>query len=144
MWNICCASLPAVAAIAFYYIGFAIVCAIVAYLFLSRITVLDLVNRVKSKLFYNITLIKKKTKLSSYLRKFRRDRVQSHILYTRTYCVRGVLGLRQINTWRKVPSQVNCFRWRHFALPSMSLIFLRLAHSQSVIYLCLHVLCLKA
>ncbi len=67
MWNICCAPLPAVAAIAFYYIGFAIVCAIVAYLFLSRITVLDLVNRVKSKLFYNITLIKKKTKLKTFL-----------------------------------------------------------------------------
>ncbi len=35
-------------------------------------------------------------------------------------------GLRQINTWRKVPLQVNFifYRWRHFALPSISLIFL--------------------
>ncbi len=35
----------------------------------------------------------------------------------------GVLGLRQINTCRKVPLKVNCFRW-HFALPFTSLIFL--------------------
>ncbi len=34
-------------------------------------------------------------------------------------------GLRQINTCRKIPLQVNFFRWRLFALPSMSLIFLR-------------------
>ncbi len=50
------------------------------------------------------------------------------ILYTRIPCVRGgygVLGLRQINTCRKIPLQVNFFRWLHFALPSMSLIFLR-------------------
>ncbi len=49
------------------------------------------------------------------------------ILYTRTQCVRGgiVLPLRQINTCRKVPLQVNFFRWQHFALPSMSLILLR-------------------
>ena len=32
---------------------------------------------------------------------------------------------KRINTCRKVPLQVNFFRWRHFALPSMSLIFLR-------------------
>ncbi len=47
---------------------------------------------------------------------------------TRIQCVRGgyrVLGLRQINTCRKVPLQVKFFRSRHFALPSMSLIFLR-------------------
>ncbi len=51
------------------------------------------------------------------------------IVYTRTQCVRGweygVLGLRQLNTCRKVPLQINIFRWRHYALPSMSLIFLR-------------------
>ncbi len=42
-------------------------------------------------------------------------------------CVRGggVLGIRQINTGRKVHLQVNFFRRRHFALPSVSLIFLR-------------------
>jgi hypothetical protein len=33
-------------------------------------------------------------------------------------------GLRQINTCLKVPLQVNFLRWQHFALPSMSLIFL--------------------
>ncbi len=52
------------------------------------------------------------------------------ILYTRIQCVcgggYGMLGLRQINTGRKIPLQVNFFRWRHFALPSMSPIFLRL------------------
>ncbi len=55
--------------------------------------------------------------------------VNKYILYTSMQCERGVygvLGLRQINTCRKVPLQVNIFRWRHFALPSMSLIFLRL------------------
>ncbi len=31
----------------------------------------------------------------------------------------------QINTCRKVPLQVNFVRWRHFALPSLILIFLR-------------------
>ncbi len=36
----------------------------------------------------------------------------------------GVLGRRQINTCRKFLLQVNVFRWRHFELPSMSLIFL--------------------
>jgi hypothetical protein len=48
-------------------------------------------------------------------------------LYTRIQCVRGgygIIGLRQINTCRKVPLQVNFFRWRHFAFPSVSLIFL--------------------
>jgi hypothetical protein len=37
-------------------------------------------------------------------------------------------GLRQINTCRRVPVplQVNFFRWRHFALLSINLIFLRL------------------
>jgi len=47
-------------------------------------------------------------------------------MYTRIHCVsggEGVLGLRQIYTCRKVPLRV--FRWQHFALPSMSLIFLR-------------------
>jgi hypothetical protein len=38
----------------------------------------------------------------------------------------GVLGFTQIKkTCCKVPLQVNFFRWRHFALPSMSLIFVR-------------------
>jgi hypothetical protein len=36
-----------------------------------------------------------------------------------------VLGLRQINTCGKVPLQVNFFRRPHFAMPSMSLVFLR-------------------
>ncbi len=51
-----------------------------------------------------------------------------YTVYTYTVCGGGygVLGLRQINTFRKVPLQVNFFRWRHFALFSMSLIFLRL------------------
>ncbi len=34
-------------------------------------------------------------------------------------------GLRQINTSCKVPLQVNFFRWRHLALLSISLLFLR-------------------
>jgi hypothetical protein len=37
----------------------------------------------------------------------------------------GVLGLRQINTCRKVPLQAKFFRRRHFTLPSVTLIFLR-------------------
>ena len=48
-------------------------------------------------------------------------------LYTYIVCIQGgygVLGLRQINTCRKVPLQGNYLRRRHFALPSMSLIFL--------------------
>ncbi len=52
------------------------------------------------------------------------------ILSSRIQYVRGegdgVLGLRQINNFCTVPLQVNFFRWRPFALPSMSLIFLRL------------------
>ncbi len=36
----------------------------------------------------------------------------------------GILSLRHINTFRKVPLQVNFFRWLHFELTSMSLIFL--------------------
>ncbi len=49
------------------------------------------------------------------------------ILHTRTQCVRGggyeVLGLRQINTCRKVPIFLSIlFRWRNFALPFISLI----------------------
>ena len=39
------------------------------------------------------------------------------ILYTRIQY--GFLGLRQINPCRKVPLQVNFFRWRHFELPSI-------------------------
>ncbi len=54
----------------------------------------------------------------------------AHLWYTYTVCKGGgegygVLGPRQINTCRKVPLEVNFFRWRHFALPSMNLIFLR-------------------
>ncbi len=37
----------------------------------------------------------------------------------------GVLGLRQVNTCHKDPLQVNSFRCQHFALPSMSLMFLQ-------------------
>ncbi len=51
-----------------------------------------------------------------------------YTLYTYTVCKGGGygdLGLKQINTCRKVPSQVNCLRCRHFAVSSMSLIFLR-------------------
>ncbi len=39
------------------------------------------------------------------------------------------LSIRRINTCRKVPFQVNSFRWQRFALPSMSLIFLRVTWS---------------
>ncbi len=39
--------------------------------------------------------------------------------------------LRQINICRKVPSQVNFFLWRHFALASMSFIFLLLKSTTS-------------
>ncbi len=52
------------------------------------------------------------------------------VLFTRIQCVKGgygVLGLRQINTYRKVP---NFFRWRFFALSSVSLIFLRVYKSR--------------
>jgi hypothetical protein len=48
-------------------------------------------------------------------------------VYMRIQCARGggggygILGLRQINTCRKVPLQVNFFRW-HFALVSIQLI----------------------
>ncbi len=52
--------------------------------------------------------------------------VNKYTVHTYTVCKRGngVLGFRQINTCRKVPSQLNFFRWRHFAMPSMSLNFL--------------------
>ncbi len=50
--------------------------------------------------------------------------VNKYTVYTCTVCKgggeHGVLGLRQINTCRSI-----FFRWQHFALPSMSLIFLR-------------------
>ncbi len=56
--------------------------------------------------------------------------VNKYTVYAYTVCIRAgryvVLGLRQINNCRKVTLQVNFFRWRHFALPSMSLIFLLL------------------
>ncbi len=53
------------------------------------------------------------------------------ILHTRLHTVQCVrrgggdrdLSFRQINTCRKVPLQANFFRWRHFALPSISLLF---------------------
>jgi hypothetical protein len=53
--------------------------------------------------------------------------VTKYTVYTYTVCGSGygVLDLRQIDHCRKIPLQVNFFRWRHFALPSMSLIFLR-------------------
>jgi hypothetical protein len=52
------------------------------------------------------------------------------ILNTLMQCVKrgggyGVLDLGKINTCRKVPLHVIFWRWRHFALPSMSFIFLR-------------------
>ncbi len=37
----------------------------------------------------------------------------------------GFLGLRQINSCSRVSLLVNFYRWWHFALPSMNLIFLR-------------------
>ncbi len=44
------------------------------------------------------------------------------ILYIRIQCVRGVcMGFKASD--RLTPSQVNFFRWRHFALSSLSLIF---------------------
>jgi hypothetical protein len=46
----------------------------------------------------------------------------------------GVLGLTQKNTCPKVSLQVNFFRWRHFALPSTSLIFLRVKTTQENYY----------
>ncbi len=60
--------------------------------------------------------------------------------YTRIQCVRegwyGVLGPTQTNTCRKVPLQVNFFRWRHFALTSMSLIsFYYTSHFQILSWL---------
>ncbi len=52
--------------------------------------------------------------------------VRISILYTRIHCVRGGWASGpQINTCRKVPLQVNFFRWRNFELPSMNLISLR-------------------
>ncbi len=57
--------------------------------------------------------------------------VNKYTVYTYTMCVGGgvwgygVLGLSQVNTSRNSPFTSQFFRWRHFALPSMSLIFLR-------------------
>jgi hypothetical protein len=55
--------------------------------------------------------------------------ISIHTVYTYKVCLGGggygILGLRQINTVRKVPLHVNFVRWRHFALPSISLIFVR-------------------
>jgi hypothetical protein len=50
-------------------------------------------------------------------------------IHVYSVCIRGgfeVLGLRQIHTFRKVPLKLYFFRWRHFALPSLSLILLRI------------------
>ncbi len=41
---------------------------------------------------------------------------------------------RQINTCRKVPLQVNFFRWRHLALLSVSLIFLQCTLSVNYLF----------
>ncbi len=43
-------------------------------------------------------------------------------------------GLGQITLCRKVPLQVNLFRWRHFALLSISLIFLRMGRIEARVY----------
>ncbi len=54
--------------------------------------------------------------------------VNKYTLYTYTECKGGggVLVIKQMNnTCPKTPLQVNSVRWRHFALPSMSLIFHR-------------------
>ncbi len=58
------------------------------------------------------------------------------ILYTRIQNVGGVWGsgLTQINTCPKVTLQVTFFRWQHFALPSMSLIFLRVKTTHGYYY----------
>ncbi len=44
--------------------------------------------------------------------------------------VRKKLAINYDNTCRKVPLQLNFCRWRHFVLPSTSLIFLRLVLSR--------------
>ncbi len=58
----------------------------------------------------------------------------SILVYTYTlYSVKGgygILGLRQISTCHEVSLHVNFFRWRHFAMPSVSLIFLRVKVSR--------------
>jgi hypothetical protein len=51
--------------------------------------------------------------------------LNTHMLFVRGGGGYGFLGFRQINTFRKVPLQVDFCR-RHFALPSVSLIFLEL------------------
>jgi hypothetical protein len=56
--------------------------------------------------------------------------VSKYAVYTYIVRKRGgggyrVLGLRQITTCRKAPLQVNYFRWQHFPLFSMGLLFLR-------------------
>jgi hypothetical protein len=67
----------------------------------------------------------------AHIQKSRRPGWCSYSLYTAysTVCKGGggygVMGFRQIKTCRKVPLQVHFFRWRHFALPSISLICLQ-------------------
>ncbi len=65
-------------------------------------------------------------------------------MYSCLQCVRrgvaggyGVRGLRQINSCRKVPWQVNFLRWRHFASPSTSLIFLHLWVGEVIFSFCI-------
>ncbi len=48
---------------------------------------------------------------------------------------RRELGIRQINTCLKGPLLINCYRWQHFALLSMSLIFLRYTRRKLAIML---------
>jgi hypothetical protein len=50
------------------------------------------------------------------------DSTRTNIQYVRGRGRYGVLSLRQINTCRIVPLQVNFFRWRHFCIAFMSLI----------------------
>ncbi len=73
----------------------------------------------------------------SNLLTFRPFQVWIRILYTTVYTYTlykggggiGFWASRQINTCRKDLLQAIFFRWRHFAWPSMSLIFLRAALS---------------
>ncbi len=57
------------------------------------------------------------------------------VLYSRIQCVRGgygVLGLWEDKHLSQSPFTGQFFRWRHFALPSMSLIFLHLSTLRSL------------
>jgi hypothetical protein len=63
-----------------------------------------------------------------YLTRFRTYKI------ARTTQTRGG-GLRQIKTCHLSPLQINLFRWRHFALLSISLIFIRPIASSKVLTL---------